>query len=249
MHLKSTRPALLLAALLMALPVAGQTPLGTAFTYQGRLTDAGSIASGSYDLQLRLFDAASAGSQIGSDVILANVLVTDGLFTVTPDFGSVFTGSKRWLEIGVRPAGGGAFTVLTPRQDLTPSPHTVFSALAGTVLAGAAVKSLNAQTDTVTLSGTNGLSASAAGGTVTITSNATPFNTAGTIVSRNVSGGFAATMMQFAPISGSQPSCAASADVGSVYFDADTDDLCVCRNDAGSFTFFAVFDGTAAGCD
>jgi hypothetical protein len=53
-QLKSTRPALLLAGLIMPLPVAGQTPLGTAFTYQGRLpqtddlcvcrNDAGSFA-------------------------------------------------------------------------------------------------------------------------------------------------------------------------------------------------------------
>jgi hypothetical protein len=36
----------------------------TAFTYQGRLTDAGNPASGNYDLQFKLFDAPSGGTQI-----------------------------------------------------------------------------------------------------------------------------------------------------------------------------------------
>ena len=37
----------------------------TSFTYQGRLTDGGSPASGAYDLQFVLFDAAVGGSQVG----------------------------------------------------------------------------------------------------------------------------------------------------------------------------------------
>jgi Chaperone of endosialidase len=57
---------------------------------------------------------------------------------------------------------------------------------------GELVTSLNGQTDDVTLSGTNGLSVSATGGTVTVTSNATASNTAGAIVSRDGSGNFAA---------------------------------------------------------
>lgn len=39
--------------------------VGTAFTYQGRLVDAGNPAAGVYDFQFRLFDAAGGGSQIG----------------------------------------------------------------------------------------------------------------------------------------------------------------------------------------
>jgi hypothetical protein len=55
--------------------------------------------------------------------------------------------------------------------------------------------------------------------------------------------------LRLQPSSGSQPSCSSTADVGTLYFDADTDDLCVCRNDAGSFTFFGLVSGVAAGCD
>ena len=40
------------------------------------------------------------------------VPVTNGLFTVTLDFGtSVFTGPARWLEIGVRTNGGGSYSL------------------------------------------------------------------------------------------------------------------------------------------
>jgi len=57
---------------------------------------------------------------------------------------------------------------------------------------GAVVRSLNGQTDAVTMAGTNGLSVSQGGGTVTMTSNATPANGAGTIVARDGAGSFGA---------------------------------------------------------
>ena len=103
-------------------------PVGTAFTYQGRLTDAGNPASGAYDLQLALFDAASGGAQIGTTLTRDDVAVTNGLFTVSLDFGAVFAGNKRWLEIRVRPgASTGAYTPLAGRQELTPSPNASFA--------------------------------------------------------------------------------------------------------------------------
>jgi hypothetical protein len=107
----------------------GAQPLGTAFTYQGRLTDAGSPANGSYDLQLVLRDAASGGAQVGPTLDRDDVVVTNGLFTVSLDFGTVFAGAKRWLEVRVRPgASTGAYTPLAPLQELTPGPNTVFGA-------------------------------------------------------------------------------------------------------------------------
>jgi hypothetical protein len=38
---------------------ASQDPLGSAFTYQGRLMDAGNPANGLYDLQFELFDSTT----------------------------------------------------------------------------------------------------------------------------------------------------------------------------------------------
>ena len=105
--------------------------VGTAFTYQGRLTDAGSPANGSYDLQFALFDAAGGGTQVGPTVTREDAVVTGGLFTVSLDFGAVFTGSRRWLEVAVRPGTStGAYTPLAGRQELTPSPNALFSSVA-----------------------------------------------------------------------------------------------------------------------
>ncbi|NOZ26546.1 MAG: hypothetical protein GXP39_00650 [Chloroflexi bacterium] len=118
-----------------AIPVQGRSPLGessapsllgTSFTYQGRLLDGGRPASGTYDLQFRLYDAASGGNAVGSSIVKNDVVVSDGLFTVLLDFGDVFDGSALWLEVGVRPGDStGAFTPLHPRQALTPTPYAL----------------------------------------------------------------------------------------------------------------------------
>lgn len=106
--------------------VAPQAAVGTAFTYQGKLNDAGSAANGLYDFQFRLYDASAGDGQVGSTISVANVEVEDGLFTVELDFGSVFSGAGRWLEIGVRPgASGGPYTLLSPREQLKPAPYAL----------------------------------------------------------------------------------------------------------------------------
>jgi hypothetical protein len=72
-----------------------------------------------------LLDAAIAGNQVGITVTLDNVSVTSGLFSVELDFGNgAFGGGARWLEIAVRPGASiGAYTVLSPRQEVTPAPY------------------------------------------------------------------------------------------------------------------------------
>src|ERR1035438_700603 len=89
----------------------------TAFTYQGRLFDGGVPANGLYDLQFTNYDAATGGSALGA--FNTNALpVTNGLFTVALDFGAVFDGTPRWLEISERTNGVGTFATLAPRQFL-----------------------------------------------------------------------------------------------------------------------------------
>jgi len=101
---------------------------GTAFTYQGRLNVGGTPATGLYDLQFTLLDAASNGSQVGSSVTNLAVGVTNGLFTTSVDFGSVFNGEPLWLQIGVEPNGAsGNFTLLGALQPLTSVPFAVLS--------------------------------------------------------------------------------------------------------------------------
>jgi hypothetical protein len=118
-----------LSCALAAVPAFGQTSVGTAFTYQGRLTDSGSPAGGAYDLRFILFNADVGGSQVGPILTREDVTVANGLFTVSLDFGaSAFTGEARWLEVAARPgASTGPFSILSPRQELTPAPNAVFS--------------------------------------------------------------------------------------------------------------------------
>jgi Chaperone of endosialidase len=106
----------------------------TAFNYQGRLSDGANPANGSYDLQFRLFDAITSGNQIASTLFLEDVMVTNGVFSVSLDFGAAaFPGANRWLEIGVRPgASSGSFTTLSPLQPITSSPYAVKSLYAAT---------------------------------------------------------------------------------------------------------------------
>ncbi len=57
--------------------------------------------------------------------------MSDGLFTVALDFGDVFDGTPLWLRVSVRPAGVGNYTVLSPRQALTPAPYAIYAAQVG----------------------------------------------------------------------------------------------------------------------
>jgi hypothetical protein len=114
----------------------GQT-LGTNFTYQGQLKQAGEPLSATADFEFKLFDALTGGSQIGSTVPVNSVNVVDGLFTVSLNFGAIpFNGDNRWLEIYVRsPATFGPFTLLTPRQPLAAAPYALY-ALSGPGIGG-----------------------------------------------------------------------------------------------------------------
>src|SRR5215467_6732138 len=80
---------------------------GTAFTYQGRFSDGANPANGIYDLRFALYAASSSGAPIAGPVTNTATL-TNGLFTVSVDFGTgVFMGSSLWLEIAARTNGGG----------------------------------------------------------------------------------------------------------------------------------------------
>lgn len=124
-------PTLLLAASLAPTVAQGQIvqqvyPVGTGFTYQGRLDDNGQPASGVYDLQFQLFNGPSLLNFVQSTIVVEDVQVTGGLFTAKVDFGGLFPGAARWIAIGVRPGNStGAFTTLPGRQELTPSPYAI----------------------------------------------------------------------------------------------------------------------------
>jgi hypothetical protein len=135
---KRTLNLALVAALLLALTtgIAGvtralstQAPLGTAFTYQGYLSDGSGTVDRTCDFTFRLYDALEGGTLLGTEP-KPGVAVEAGTFTVQLDFGGdAFNGKARWLEIDVD--CGGAATTLTPRQPLTAAPYALYAPSAG----------------------------------------------------------------------------------------------------------------------
>jgi hypothetical protein len=62
---------------------------------------------------------------------------------VTLDYGAyLFNGEGRWLAIGVRTNGGGAFVPLTPRQPLTPAPCATWASQAAEAQTAGTAKNL-----------------------------------------------------------------------------------------------------------
>jgi len=121
-------------------PLSTSYAQGTAFTYQGRLSDAAGAANGNYDLTFTAYGAATGGLVAGGPVTNSAVAVSNGLFTTTLDFGSTTFagGAARWLEIAVRTNGTGAFAALTNRQPFTATPYAITARnVTGTVLTSA----------------------------------------------------------------------------------------------------------------
>ena len=98
-------------------------------TYQGYLRMGGAPANGNYDFIFTLYDDPMAGNQVGVQVRINNKLVRNGLYTVELDFGphnviwNALPARNRWLEIQVRPAGGGNFMRLAPRVRIHAAPY------------------------------------------------------------------------------------------------------------------------------
>jgi hypothetical protein len=122
------RVRILLLFTLFLISVNSAWAQATAFTYQGKLSESGLPANGSYEFEFKLFDALTAGTQIGPTVTREEVMVTDGIFTVQLDFGAApLNGDSRFLEISVRPSDGPAGATLTPRQQITTAPYAIKS--------------------------------------------------------------------------------------------------------------------------
>ncbi|MBS0196220.1 MAG: tail fiber domain-containing protein [Planctomycetes bacterium] len=115
---------------MMPMTARAQTPLGTGFTYQGRLDETGVPVNGEFPMVFTLWDSATGGGQVGPSLSFdglgghpAPISVTNGLFTATLDFGTGTMGpNTRWLETTVNGV------TLSPRQKITPAPSALFSA-------------------------------------------------------------------------------------------------------------------------
>ncbi len=128
--------------------------VGTAFTYQGQLKDAGVAVDAAADLQFSLWNAASGGSQIGSTVTSLAVPVSGGLLSTSVDFGvnPYITDQAMYLQISVRnPAGVGAYVPMTSRQRLSAAPFSLATRGMNVRASGAAGIGTPAFADNVTL--------------------------------------------------------------------------------------------------
>jgi hypothetical protein len=142
--------ALLLATLLHQPSTA--LAQGTAFTYQGRLTEGGQPASGLYDFRAQVYNRAVAGEPgdalVSTTLTFSVIPVTNGLFVLNLDFGATpFNGEARWLLLAVRTNNALNYSTLTPRQPVTPAPYAISAGnLSGTLPAGQLGGNLNAAT-------------------------------------------------------------------------------------------------------
>jgi len=101
-----------------------QAALGTAFTYQGRLSDEGQPLDDTCALTFELYDDAADGTLLGTEEKPDHPIV-DGYFTVQLDFGAgVFDGGARWLAVQVQ-CSGDAAPVDLGRQALAAAPYAL----------------------------------------------------------------------------------------------------------------------------
>lgn len=182
----------LLAVLSLFLAVLAARSQGTAFTYQGRLNNGGSPASGIYDLRFAIYDSTnSPGNLIAGPLTNSATAVSNGLFTVTLDFGpGVFTGADRWLQLEVRTNGADIFTTLLPLQPIQPVPYAIMANSASNLLGTLPAAQLSGTLPATQLAGT--LSSAQLPATV-LTNGASGVNITGTFAGNgagitNVSG-------------------------------------------------------------
>lgn len=94
----------------------GAASAQTSFIYSSALPTA---VTGSYDFQFKLFNAPTAGKQIGSTLTITSVAVSAGSYTVTLDFGAAtFSASPLYLEISYRVHNVGSYKKITARAPL-----------------------------------------------------------------------------------------------------------------------------------
>lgn len=114
----------ILSLFLFAATAAAQTTL---FTFQNTLPNEITPATGKFEMEVRLFDAAAGGTQIGATNLISEVEVKTRVFTIWLDFGAAaFPGADRFIEVSVRRSGSNQpFTTLEPRKQILSVPYAI----------------------------------------------------------------------------------------------------------------------------
>ncbi len=104
----------------------------SAFTYQGVLRGDNGPIDGAADVRYKLYPAEQGAFAIGTPLESPATIVQRGVFTHRLDFGDVFAGKERWLEIAVRtPPGIGDYTVIGPRTRIESTPYASYALASG----------------------------------------------------------------------------------------------------------------------
>ncbi len=100
--------------------------VGSAFSYQGELTDGGSPANGDYNFTVKLYTTETGGTAV-TDEVYNGIAVQNGLFNLEIDFGDMVyeDNEQYYLEFDVAPSSGGSTTTLAPRNKLLAVPYAV----------------------------------------------------------------------------------------------------------------------------
>lgn len=133
-------PAIAVAFAVFGAPAAAVAadPMGSAFTYQGRLDVMGQPANGTFDMRFELAFDDNGDSALGV-LHHDDVVVIDGLFSVELGFyNELFNGNDRWLLMSVRPGSHdngnhaeASYTPLLPWQSIRPTPLALYAERAG----------------------------------------------------------------------------------------------------------------------
>ncbi len=99
----------------------------TIFSHQGNLPREVTPATDTFEMEVKLFDAATGGTQIGATNSISEVEVKTRAFTVWLDFGAAaFPGADRFIEVSVRRSGSSQpFTVVEPRTPILSVPYAI----------------------------------------------------------------------------------------------------------------------------
>lgn len=118
---------LITLALMVAIPSSAlAAPVGPGTSFQFRLTDGGQLYSGTCNVQLKLYDALTSGTLLGTSTH-TSVSVANGEASVYPTWGDQWEGSQRWVEVAVQCGADAGYTTLSPRLEITATPYASYS--------------------------------------------------------------------------------------------------------------------------
>jgi hypothetical protein len=115
-------------------------PIAESFTYQGRLESSGSPVTGDKQLKFSLWSHPTStleASRLSLPILFSEVAIVNGLVNLDLNFTIAnaqpnYDGTERYLQIEVAESNGnGGFTVLEPRQRLSPAPHAIYALRSG----------------------------------------------------------------------------------------------------------------------